>query len=202
MKRCVIIGRPNAGKTRFVIGFARSIGSKQIDITALTPSGERKNLVYTVDQAIENLISDRPHHTVRLQSIRIALPVGKGVKRFDLVDTTGLIDRIHPDRNVREAMAQTVTAIKDADLIIHVIDADRAGDKGPVRAIGEVDFEVARFARATDKYLILANKMDLPKAQIGFENIRRQFPAQPVIPVSALRSEGLQEVKRFVRSRL
>src|SRR5690606_4644564 len=101
----------------------------------------------TVEEAKERLSSDSPHETRCLQSIRLELPVGKGVKRFDIVDTSGLVDGIHGDAKIRRAMAQTLAAVRDADLILHLVDAARAGEEGVLRAIGDVDYQVAQFAQ-------------------------------------------------------
>src|SRR5690606_23804423 len=89
-------------------------------------------------------------------------------------------------------------AVRDAHLILHLVDASRAGTHGVLRAVGDVDYQVAQFAQIRDGYVILANKMDLPGAQEGLERIRREFSGHAVIPVSALHSHGFKDVKRFV----
>lgn len=199
MRKCIVIGRPNAGKTLFVIRLAEFFGARELDLSLIDPSGGKKQLVVSIEQAIDDLSGPTPHQTLRLQSVQIDLPVGKGFKKFELIDTSGLIDGIHQDRSVRYAMAQTLAAVRDADLIFHVIDADKAGESGVARAIGDVDYQVAQFAQVRDAYLILANKMDLPKAAQGLERIRREFPAHVILPISALHVQGFKEVRRFVR---
>lgn len=198
MKRCVVIGKANVGKTLFVIQFAAYLGVRQLDFTFEEPGGGRRTAVYTVEEARRVLSSEEPHQTRCLQSVRLELPAGKGVKRFELVDTSGLMDGIHGDAKVRKAMAQSLAAVRDAHLILHLVDASRAGTHGVLRAVGDVDYQVAQFAQIRDGYVILANKMDLPGAQEGLERIRREFSGHAVIPVSALHSQGFKEVKRFV----
>src|SRR5690606_27206382 len=104
----------------------------------------------------------------------------------------------HEDASVRRAMAQTLGAVRDAHLILHVVDAAKAAGGGVVQAIGDVDYQVAHFSQIRDGYLILANKIDLPGAQRGAELIRREFSQHAVVPVSALTRQGFREVKRFV----
>ena len=198
MKRCIVIGKANVGKTLFTLQFADYLGIDRLEITFEEPSGKRSSRTYDLKTAIEELSSPEPHQTRRLQRIRLELPVGKGVKRFDIIDTSGLMEGIHTDASVRRAMAQTLAAVRDADLILHLVDASRAAQDGVVRAVGEVDYQVAQFALAREGYLILANKVDLPGAERGLERIRQEFAGHPVVPISALSRQGFREVKRFV----
>lgn len=198
MKRCIVIGKTNVGKTLFVLQFAAYLGADRLEITFEEPGGEKREVTLSLDQAIQRLSSEEPHQTRCLQSIRLELPVGKGVKRFDIVDTSGLIEGIHGDAKVRKAMAQTLAAVRDADLILHLVDAAKAGEGGVLRAVGDVDYQVAQFAQMRDGYVILANKIDLPEAERGIHKIREEFAGHAVIPISALHRQGFREVKRFV----
>mgnify|MGYP001107131380 CR=1 FL=1 len=198
MKRCIVIGKTNVGKTLFTLQFADYLGVDALEITFEEPTGERYTRKYDLQAALKELSSAEPHQTRRLQSIRVELPVGKGVKRFDIIDTSGLMEGIHSDASVRRAMAQTLAAVRDADLILHLVDASQAARSGVVRAVGEVDYQVAQFAQIRDGYLILANKVDLPGADRGLERLREEFTGHPVVAISALNRQGFKEVKRFV----
>lgn len=198
MKRCIIIGKTNVGKTLFAIQFAAHLGLRELTVTSKAPGGESERITYPIDVAVRELVSDGAHRTRSLQSIIVELPVGKGVKRFELMDTSGLIEGIPSDVNIRRAMAQTLAAVRDAHIVLHIIDASRATRKGAVEALGEVDYQVAQFALMRGGYLILANKMDLPGAREGLELIRQEFAGHPVVPISALERGGFREVKRFV----
>jgi len=198
LRRCIVIGKTNVGKTLFVIQFAAYLGVRELEFTFEEPGGTRRTAAYTVEKAVRELSSEEPQKTRRLQSVRLELPVGKGVKRFELVDTSGLVDGIHGDVKVRKAMAQSLAAVRDADLILHLVDAAKAGEEGVLRAVGDVDYHVAQFAQMRDGYAILANKMDLPHAEAGVERIRQEFSGHVVIPISAMHRRGFKEVKRFV----
>lgn len=198
MKRCIIIGRPNVGKTMFALHFAEYLGLATTRIAFAEAGGRRWEGAYPVADAVHSLTSRRPHHTRQLQSLTLSLPAGKGTKQFELVDTSGLIDGIHPDAATRHAMAQTLAAVRDARVILHVIDAAAVGAGDPVRAIGEVDYQVAQFAQMRGGYLLLANKMDLDTAPRGLRRLQKEFAGHPIAPVSALQKRGFQEVKAFV----
>lgn len=198
MKRCIVIGKTNVGKTLFVLNFAAFLGLRHVTVTTKHPDSGVSSQTVDLDHAVREWVSDDPHHTRALYSLKLEVPVGKGVKHFEIVDTSGLIEGIPKEVAVRRAMAQTLAAVREADFVLHVVDAAQATTKGVVQAIGEVDYQVAQFAQMKGAYLILANKMDLPAARGGLERIRHEFAGHQVIPVSALTREGFREVKRFV----
>lgn len=205
MKQCIIVGRPNVGKTLFAIRFSEYLGLASTRISFAEAGGKRWQADYSVGGALSDLTSTTPHHTRQLQSFTLRLPAGKGSKQFDLVDTSGLVDGIHSDEAIRLAMAQTLGAVREAKVILHMMDAAALGSgdaEGPPGAVGEVDVQVARFGRPRGGYLMIANKMDLPEAAVGLARLRQQFEGHPIAPVSALQRQGFDEVKTFVRRHL
>lgn len=208
MKQCIIIGRPNVGKTLFALRFAEHLGVALARISFAEAGGKRWQSDYSVEGALGDLTSDTPHHTRHLQSFTLNMPAGKGHKQFYLIDTSGLVDGIHPDRALRLAMAQTLAAVRGAAVILHMMDAAAIGtDAGKDASdrssgIGQIDGQVANFGHPRGGYLMLANKMDLPEAQEGLKRLRQRFSDHPIAPVSALQRQGFDEVKRFVRRHL
>ncbi|MBO8140981.1 MAG: 50S ribosome-binding GTPase [Firmicutes bacterium] len=202
MKRCIIIGRPNVGKTMFALQFALYLGMAEARIQFAEAGGRRWEKPYRIAAALDDLTGAEPHRTRQLQSLCLELPAGKGTQPFELVDTSGLVDGIHPDPSIRRAMAQTLAAVREAQAILHMIDAAALGEAEAVNAIGEVDYQVAQFAQMRGGYLLLANKMDLPAARVGLARLKQEFAGHPIAPVSALYRQGFDEVKAFVRRHL
>jgi len=198
MKRCIVLGKANVGKSLFVLSFAEYLGVQKVSVTIEEPGRHGQSRTVSVRDAMAQWVSDTPHQTRALHAVQLELPVGKGVKRFELVDTSGLSEGIPRETAIRRAMAQTLAAVREADLVLHIVDASAAAQEGAVEAIGEVDFQVAHFAQMKGGYLILANKMDLPTAKEGLERIRQEFAGHPVIPVSARTKDGFREVRRYV----
>lgn len=182
----------------FVLHFAEFLGVSVARIAFAEASGRRWEAAYPMADALTSLTSTRPHHTRQLQSIALELPAGKGTKQFELVDTSGLVDGIHPDAAIRRAMAQTLATVREAKVILHVVDAAALGTRGVVNVIGDVDYQVAQFTQMRGGYLLLANKMDLPGAEEGLAKLRREFVGHPIAPISALHKQGFHEVKAFV----
>lgn len=197
--QAVVLGRTNVGKTVFTVNFALYLGARELAVSFAPPDGQKALRFFGGPGALEELAGPEPHKTRSLQSTTVQVPAGKGAKRFALVDTTGLADDIHPEAEVRRGMAQTLSLLREARLILHLLDAAAVGERGPTGSVGEVDYQVARLGRAQGGgYAILANKMDLPAAPRGLEIIRHEFAGHAIFPISALRREGFEEVRKFV----
>lgn len=195
MKECIIIGYPNSGKTLFALNFAGFLGIKSVDITFRSYDGLLTCRHYHLSDAKKELCSTIQHKTRSLQSMVLKMNVGKASVNFKLTDTCGIYEQIHTDESIRRGMAQTLGSLRSADLIMHVIDLSRKEKEQPGSTI---DSEVYQYGSAKQRYLILANKIDLPNAQENLARLATRFPSAQIIPVSALYSQGFKEVKSCV----
>jgi predicted GTPase len=193
MRECLIVGKPNAGKTLFFINFAEYLG-----LRLLWPTGGGAPL--SPCQARRLLVDDTPHRTRRLQRAAVRVASGLGSRAAVLVDSTGLTEGISPDAEVRQGMARTLQAMQRAQLVLHLVDA--AARPGTPSAPGEVDREVAAFARGRAGYLLLANKVDLPEASQGLRHLAELLPDDALVPVSARLGKGFPQVRRMLARRL
>ncbi|HHV07644.1 MAG TPA: GTP-binding protein HSR1 [Firmicutes bacterium] len=202
MKECLVVGKVGAGKTLFVLNFAAYLGLARIKINVEYPSGQVLYRQYSIEAARRQLVGNNPHTTKALQSIILEIPVTKGVRRCIISDSSGLIDHIHKDAGIRQAIAQTLGAIRRADLILHVVDTSQIGVSDAPSALGEVDYQVAQFAQMRGGYLILANKIDLPNTNLGLQKLHLELPGHKITPISAMTGHGFKEVRAFVRRHL
>lgn len=198
MKSCAIIGKTNVGKTLFFINFAEYLGLKNLDLELSDERGQKYKKRLSIKNAQKQLTDNTPHKTIKSQSLIIDFPLGKGKKKIQLIDTVGLIDGIHTDVEIRRAISATLAIIREAHLILHLIDVSAASHGDLPSALGEVDYQVAQFAQLRRGYAILANKMDLPGASSGLEYIRQEFSGNVILPISAKYKEGFKGVKVFV----
>ncbi len=201
-RQCVVVGKTNVGKTLFAIRFSEYLGARSILLRRDGAGSGEPQQAYTPGGARRVLVSADPHWTLDLQSLSLDLRAGKARRRITLIDTPGLGDHIDQRGDVRRGMAAALRALYRADLVIHMIDASRVADPGAIEAPGEIDQQIARFARFKPGYAILANKMDLEPAAAGLRLLRERFPGEYIIPVSALEASGFPEVKAFVRRHL
>jgi len=201
-KRCVVVGKTNVGKTLFAVNFAEYLGARSLTLRrmGLEEGGRRQG--YSNDGARRELVGPEPHRTLQIQALDLEMRAGKTRRAISVIDTPGLGDRIDPREEVRRGMAEAIRAIYEADLVLHLVDTSRVGDPSAIEAPGEVDYQIARFSRFKPGYVILANKMDLPSAKAGLTSLRQLFPGEYIIPMSALKRRGFDEVKAFVRRHL
>lgn len=104
-----------------------------------------------------------------------------------LMDTAGL--RRAFDSIEQEGVRRAKERVSDADLVLLIIDGSRVLDEDDEAIFQEVD--------AKKKILVL-NKKDLIQ-RVKLEEIQRRFPNQSIVPISALKGEGIEELKKSIQ---
>jgi tRNA modification GTPase len=103
-----------------------------------------------------------------------------------LMDTAGL--RRTMDSVEQEGVKRTKERMEDADLLLLVVDGSRE--------LEEDDRDVIERTQGRKRIVIL-NKRDLP-ARVSENSLRDEVGAAPVVPVSALKNEGIDDLKEAV----
>ncbi|PSR29742.1 50S ribosome-binding GTPase [Sulfobacillus thermosulfidooxidans DSM 9293] len=193
----LVIGKPNVGKSLFVINFAAYLGVKEIRLQ-WTERKEipTKKISLSLDEARHKLVSQKPHKTLTIQSMSIEIMTGRQKKTLWIVDSVGLTEGIHHQAEIRQAMANTLIRMGEANVILHMIDLSSVGSKR-IESFGPLDDEMANYSKRIAPYLILGNKIDKPGAIDNLHAVREHFKGIPVIGVSALTRRGFKEVKAF-----
>ena len=197
MRECVIIGRPNSGKTMFALNFSGYLGIKSVDVTFRTYDGLMTCRHFSLDEAKRELCGMSLHKTRSLQSMILHMTVGKTAVNFKLTDTCGVSEQIHPEESIRKGMAQTISLLRSADLILHIVDLSLVS-KEFVYSNCSIDHEFYNYGVLRKSYLLLGNKYDLQSAKENLPRLTTAFPKAAVFPVSALHSQGFREVKACV----
>lgn len=115
-----------------------------------------------------------------------------------LVDTPGLGAEPAPDPVVRRAQVQALRRLLAAPVLLHVIDASRAGAAG---TLAPVDGELALLGAGPVAYAVVATHMDRPWAATGLTLIRQRLAPPRLMPVVATGAQGLGAVGQFLRTR-
>lgn len=197
MKEFIIVGRPNSGKTLFALNFALYLGSKTVELIFRTFDGLTTCRHIPLTEAKHELCAEVPHKTKCLQSMLLNVSLGKGSATFKLTDSCGIQEEIHEIETVRQGMAQTISLLRSADFIIHVLDLSLHNAHLKDRQYN-IDYEIYNYGQARRNYLMLANKTDLTPAKQQLKILPSYFPKAGIVPVSALFSEGFKEVKEHV----
>lgn len=197
MKEFAIVGRPNSGKTLFALNFAAYLGCKTVDITFRAPDGLLDCRHFALSEARRELCGPLSHKTRAVQSLVLKVPVGKTAVSFKLTDTCGVSEHIHGEEAVRRGMAQTLSLIRAADFIVHIVDLAMVSDAFLGNETN-IDREIYNYGVARNRYILLANKTDLPQVRDNIPRLTAAFHQATVLPVSALYSQGFAEVKACV----
>lgn len=197
MRECLIIGRPNSGKTMFALNFAGYLGTKSVDVTFRTYDGLMTCRHFTLDEAKRELCGFALHKTRSLQSMILNMRVGKAAVNFKLTDSCGVSEQIHSDEAIRKGMAQTIGLLRSADFILHLVDLSMVNKDFQTKASIDHEFYNYGISRKAS-YLLLGNKFDLNLAKDNVPYLASAFPKATLVPVSALYSQGFKEVKAYV----
>lgn len=195
MKKALIIGQTNVGKTLFMINFASFVGLKKILLKISYKDGKILNKEMSIEYAKKYLSSKDQYKTEHLQSIKVAFPVQKGKKEIELYDSSGLTDGIHKDIKIRESILQTLSILEESELIIHLIDVSYFKSIKKC-SLNQIDKQLITYGKGKRGYILLANKIDLPESKLGVKYLKENHNDTLVIPISALYKKGFCEVKK------
>lgn len=197
MANCILIGKPNVGKTSFFLSFAAYMGLTKCNLTFTGTEGQTRKQAYQLDLARRYLVSQTPFKTKDICEIELQLPVYKGRKDLKLIDTGGITDGIHEDTSVRRSMALTLQNIEASQVILHLLDAQLMA-KNTAAGLTQIDDQINQYGSLRGGYCILANKMDLEESHQGLLEIQEKYPNTYIIPISTVSHLGFREVKQFV----
>lgn len=164
-------------------------GAPQISIVGYTNAG--KSTLLNALTGAEVLVEDKLFSTLDPTARKLALPDGR---QTVIMDTVGFVKKL-PHQLV-EAFRSTLEETIHADLLLHVVDASHTEPDAQIEAVERVLMQIQ--ADRIPKILAL-NKAD----QIDVDTrarVKRMFPDG--VFVSALRSEGLDELLDVISARL
>ncbi|HEY8426572.1 MAG TPA: GTPase domain-containing protein [Limnochordales bacterium] len=198
-----VVGRPGVGKTLFVLRFAQWCGQRRLLMRQEAPGSSGGWVEVDLATAVDRLVGTQTPTTRALQHVEVPWRQGKRTLHLRLLDTVGLTDTIHPDPLLRRAMAETLTAVMESLVVLHVLDGPRIAQR-PGRLLDEddVDVQIGRYGERRGRYAVLVNKLDRPGGRAGLEAVRRAWPHRIVLGISALEGWGFASVRRFLQRRL
>jgi GTP-binding protein HflX len=178
------------GRTRRVkrAGRERS-GTPQVALVGYTNAG--KSTLMNALTGADTLVADQPFATLDPTTRRMRLPGGRTVT---LSDTVGFVRKLPHD--LVEAFKSTLEEVSRGDLLLHVADVSAPDLEAQVGAVREVLAEIG--AGGLPEVLVL-NKWDRLEEIDGARALKR-YPEG--VPASALRREGLEEVRAKVQETL
>jgi len=116
-------------------------------------------------------------------------------RRFLLTDTVGFIRRL--PHHLVESFKTTLQEVRDADLMVHVVDASSEDPEHQITSVNNVLREIVPEEKAT---LLVFNKMDLVDSEIFINRFGRTYPGS--VFVSGRSEAGAEELRGVILARL
>jgi tRNA modification GTPase len=102
------------------------------------------------------------------------------------MDTAGM--RKPADSIEQEGVRRAKERVADSDFVVLILDGSRSLDDDDREIFAEINGK---------KKVIAMNKNDLPQ-RISLEEVKTLFPKDPVISISALRNDGIDDLKQAI----
>ena len=163
-------------------------GAAIVTLVGYTNAGKSTLLRRLTDAGV--LIEDQLFSTLDPTTRRLELPHGEAVL---LTDTVGFVRKL--PHELVEAFRSTLEEVREATLLLHVVDARRDPERQIV-AVEEVLKEVEAAGKPT---LLVMNKVDLLD-DVEFDKLRGRYPEAACI--SAARGEGIADLLAAVETQL
>ena len=103
-----------------------------------------------------------------------------------LMDTAGL--RKPEDSIEQEGVRRARERVADSDFVLLLLDGSRELDEDDLEIFGEIEEK---------KKVVIINKKDLP-LNISLEEVGNRFNDDPIVLISALRNEGIDDLKKTI----
>ena len=113
-------------------------------------------------------------------------------RSFVMADLPGLIE------GAADGIGLGLKFLRHAErtkVLAHVVDMGSSEGRDPIEDYRIINTEITKYSKKMTKkpMVVLANKMDLPDAQANLEKFKKAYPEAMVIPISAIRQDGIDK---------
>jgi GTP-binding protein len=124
-----------------------------------------------------------------------------GYRRATIADIPGLIEGAHRNIGLGHDFLRHVTRCR---ILLFVVDVAGSEGRNPIEDLQNLRREIDLYDPLLSQrpWFIIANKMDLPKAPENLQALRKRFRSIAVVPVSAMKGEGIEALKKTLEKRL
>jgi len=118
-----------------------------------------------------------------------------GYRRATIADIPGLIEGAHRGLGLGHEFLRHITRCR---IFLFVVDVAGSEARNPVEDLQQLRKELDLYDPLLSQrpWFVIANKMDLPNAQENLNALRRKFPKIDIVPISAAKGEGIEELKK------
>src|SRR6266436_3814653 len=118
-----------------------------------------------------------------------------GYRRETIADIPGLIEGAHRGLGLGHEFLRHITRCR---IFLFVVDVAGSEGRNPVEDLQQLRKELDLYDPLLSQrpWFVIANKMDLPGAEENLNGVRKKFPKIDIVPISAAKGEGIEELKR------
>ena len=117
-----------------------------------------------------------------------------GYRRATIADIPGLIEGAHRGLGLGHEFLRHITRCR---FFLFVVDIAGSEGRNPIEDVQqlrkELDLYDSRLSRRP--WFVIANKIDLPGAGENLNAFRKKFPKIDIVPISAAKGEGIEELR-------
>jgi GTPase len=116
-------------------------------------------------------------------------------KRATIADIPGLIEGAHKGVGLGHEFLRHITRCR---IFLFVVDVAGSEGRNPVEDVQQLRKELDLYDPLLSKrpWFLVANKMDLPGADENLPALRKKFPKIDIVPISAAKGDGIDELKK------
>jgi GTPase len=124
-----------------------------------------------------------------------------GYRRATVADIPGLIEGAHRGVGLGHEFLRHITRCR---VLIFVVDVAGSEGRNPVEDLQNLRREIDLYdpTLSSRAWLVVANKMDLPVAKENLKALQERFPKVQILPTSAAKGEGIDDLKQALAARL
>jgi GTPase len=116
-------------------------------------------------------------------------------RRATIADIPGLIEGAHRGVGLGHEFLRHITRCR---IFLFVVDVAGSEGRNPIEDVQQLRKELDLYDPLLSQrpWFIIANKMDLPGAEENLKALRKKFPKTDIVPISAAKGEGIDELKQ------
>lgn len=117
-----------------------------------------------------------------------------GYRRATVADIPGLIEGAHRGVGLGHEFLRHITRCR---ILVFVVDIAGSEGRNPIEDLQSLRRETDLYDPLLSRrpWFVIANKMDLSGAQENLDTLRKKFPKTDIVPASAAKGEGIDELK-------
>jgi GTPase len=116
-------------------------------------------------------------------------------RRATIADIPGLIEGAHRGVGLGHEFLRHITRCR---IFLFVVDVAGSEGRNPIEDVQQLRKELDLYDPLLSQrpWFIIANKMDLPGAEENLKALRKKLPKTDIVPISASKGEGIDELKQ------